>query len=237
MTLRIRNIKELEAAMAADQSLVGADMRGANMLGANMLGADMREAFLVNAVMRGANMRGANMSGACLYQADMFGANMRYANMRDADMGGANMRGVDMRGASMRGANMRNTNFAGANMRGVDMRGASMRGAILPEGIPTIKYIHQKIYAAASQPGALNMKNWHACETTHCRAGWVIVLAGEAGKSLEKELGTPVAAALIYYASDPALEKVPDFYEGKAAALADMRRLAEMEAAATVGAG
>ena len=227
MTLRIRNIKELEAAMAAGQSLVGADMRGANMRGVDMRGADMRRADLYDAILRDADMRGANMRNTSFIGANMLGALMRGADMRGADMRRADLYKASLRYADLRGANMSNAKFSGAKMDGADMR-----GAILPEGIPTIKYIHQTIYAAASQPGALNMENWHICETTHCRAGWVIVLAGEAGKSLEKELGAPAAAALIYYASDPALEKVPDFYEGKAAALADMRRLAEMEAAA-----
>jgi hypothetical protein len=39
-------------------------------------------------------------------------------------------------------------------------------------------------------------------------------------------LGTPAAAALIYQASDPKLEKIPDFYATNEAALEDMWRLA-----------
>ena len=95
-----------------------------------------------------------------------------------------------------------------------------------------IPYIHQAVYAAAAQPGALDMDSWHhACGTTHCRAGWVITLAGDGGKALEWALGTPAAAALIYQASDPKLERVPDFYCDSATALEDMRRLAEAESA------
>jgi hypothetical protein len=40
-------------------------------------------------------------------------------------------------------------------------------------------------------------------------------------------MGTPAAAAVIYMASDPKLEKVPDFYASNEAALEDMKRLAE----------
>jgi hypothetical protein len=79
------------------------------------------------------------------------------------------------------------------------------------------------------------MGSWHAtdaCGTTHCRAGWVIHLAGDGGRALEYVMGTPAAAAVIYMASDPTLEKVPDFYCGNDAALDDMKRLAEAEAAA-----
>jgi hypothetical protein len=93
------------------------------------------------------------------------------------------------------------------------------------------------VYAAASRPGALNMGNWHTCETTHCRAGWVVTLAGEAGRALEERTSTAVAAALIYQASDPGLERVPSFYASDRDALEDMRRLAEAEAAAAPQAG
>ena len=60
----------------------------------------------------------------------------------------------------------------------------------------------------------------------------MVTLAGEGGAALEFAMGTPAAAALIYMASDPALEKIPDFYCGDAEALADMKRLAELEKAA-----
>ena len=56
-------------------------------------------------------------------------------------------------------------------------------------------------------------------------------LAGEAGKAMEFCFGTPAAAALIYFRSDPTLEKVPDFHTDNETALADMERLAELEAA------
>jgi hypothetical protein len=45
-------------------------------------------------------------------------------------------------------------------------------------------------------------------------------------------MGTPAAAAMIYMASDPTLEKVPDFYCSNEEALSDMKRLAESEASA-----
>lgn len=51
--------------------------------------------------------------------------------------------------------------------------------------VPIIENIHQKILEAVSVPKAFDMSTWHTCETTHCRAGWVVHLAGEAGKALE----------------------------------------------------
>jgi hypothetical protein len=93
-----------------------------------------------------------------------------------------------------------------------------------------IANIHQAVYAAASQDGALDMSDWHTCDTTHCRAGWVIALSSDAGKLLEAQIGTSAAAAIIYAVSDPNLDKVPDFYCDNEDALADMKRLAEIEA-------
>jgi len=54
----------------------------------------------------------------------------------------------------------------------------------------------------------------------------VITLAGDAGRALEWAMGTSAAAAVIYMASDPTLEKIPDFYCDNETALADMARLA-----------
>jgi hypothetical protein len=75
------------------------------------------------------------------------------------------------------------------------------------------------------------MDTWHTCETTHCRAGWVVHLAGEAGRKLEAFHDTALAALLIYHASSPDLPPVSPtrFYESNEVAMADIRRLAELE--------
>ena len=162
---------------------------------------------------------------ANLRDANLRDANLRDANLRGADLRDANLRGADLRGANLRGADLSDANLRGANLRDANLRGADLRGA--PFAIPNI---HQKIYESASIDGALDMGSWHTCQTTHCRAGWAVHLAGDAGRSLEFILGTPTAAAYIYMASDPKLEKIPDFYTNNDAALADMKRLAELEA-------
>jgi Pentapeptide repeats (8 copies) len=189
----------------------GADMRDADMRGADMFGADLR----------GADMFGADMRGADMFGADMRDVDMSDADMRDARMRGADMRDVDLRGADMRGVDLRDTRLFGANFCGADLR-----GALLPTA-PAIPDIHRRVYeAATSTPESLDMIAWHTCETTHCRAGWVVVLAGLAGKELEERVDTGVAAALIYMASDPTLECIPDWRASNEDALADMRRLA-----------
>ncbi len=74
------------------------------------------------------------------------------------------------------------------------------------------------------------MGSWHgSCGTTHCRAGWVVTLAGEEGKKLEVFHDTALAASLIYHASSPFPVSMPRFYDDNETAMADMKRLAELE--------
>jgi hypothetical protein len=70
------------------------------------------------------------------------------------------------------------------------------------------------------------MDRWHTCETIHCRAGWTVHLAGEAGYELERFHSTVLAAQLIYRASGYPINPCR-FFDGDVDALADMKRLAE----------
>jgi hypothetical protein len=101
---------------------------------------------------------------------------------------------------------------------------------------PVIDNIHQKVYEAAAQPDALNMGDWHTCDTTHCRAGWVVHLAGEGGKKLERQTSTLFAAMQIYKASSPIVVSPVRFYESNEIALSDMKRCAEEELTPAKGA-
>jgi hypothetical protein len=98
----------------------------------------------------------------------------------------------------------------------------------MPE-IPVIENIHQKVYEAASQPDCLKMNDVHTCETTHCRAGWAVHLAGEPGYKLENHTSWEFAAMQIYKASSPIKVSPTRFYESNSAALEDMKRCAEEE--------
>ncbi len=157
------------------------------------------------------------------------GLAVRWGYRSGADLSGADLRGADLRGADLSDADLSGADLSGADLRGAVLSDADLRDAVLSDAdwIPKIENIHQAVYAAASAPDALDMGDWHRCETTHCRAGWVTHLAGEGGKVLEGCYGPASAAALIYMASDPTLEKIPDFYCDNKAALADMKRLAE----------
>jgi hypothetical protein len=98
----------------------------------------------------------------------------------------------------------------------------------MPDDVPLVADLHRKVYKACLNPGALNMIQWHSlCGTTHCRAGWVVTLAGAAGKALESAYGPAVAAAMIYAKAYPD-QPTPDFYEWcNEAALDDIRACAE----------
>ena len=109
---------------------------------------------------------------------------------------------------------------------------ASPLAPLGPPPVPTIEGIHQKVFEAASQPKALAMDTWHTCATTHCRAGWVVRLAGDAGYALEQFYNPLLAAMMIYDASDPNYRINPGrFFDANDIALADMKKLAETPAA------
>ncbi|MFY9480257.1 MAG: hypothetical protein WAQ08_21695, partial [Aquabacterium sp.] len=88
--------------------------------------------------------------------------------------------------------------------------------------VPVIEGLDQKVLEAA-EAGNLRMDSWH-CGTTHCRAGWAVVLGGDAGQRLEETLGSETAGRLIYEASTGRL--APDFYASNEDALEDLRRCA-----------
>jgi hypothetical protein len=101
------------------------------------------------------------------------------------------------------------------------------KGDFTPPPIPVIADIHKKVFEAVSQPNALAMDSWHTCNTTHCRAGWVVHLAGEAGYALERFYNTPLAAQLIYRASGYRINPAR-FFDNDEDAMADMAKLAEV---------
>ena len=75
------------------------------------------------------------------------------------------------------------------------------------------------------------MDTWHTCDTTHCRAGWVVHLAGSAGYELESKSSTEFAAMMIYKESSPIKVSPVRFYENSEKAMKDIERCAQEEAA------
>ena len=68
------------------------------------------------------------------------------------------------------------------------------------------------------------MTDWHVCNTTHCRAGWTVHLAGEDGYKLERLTSTAFAARQIYKASSNIEVKYTAFYKSNEEAMDDIER-------------
>ena len=197
----------LSGADLSGEYLSGVDLRSANLSGADLRGADLRDADLRSANLSNANLSNANLSNANLSNADLSCANLSRADLSDANLSGADLSRADLSGVDLSGANL-----LGADFSDVD--------------VPVIPDIDATILAAIEVPGAaLEMARWHTCETTHCRAGWAIHLAGEAGYALEKRLGSSAAGALIYTASGS--HPVPEWNVTDEDALEDMRLRAQ----------
>ena len=74
------------------------------------------------------------------------------------------------------------------------------------------------------------MCDWHTCETVHCRAGWLVHLAGKEGYELEKKIGPALAANLIYKASSNIeVRWIDKFFDSHEDAMADIKRCALLE--------
>jgi uncharacterized protein YjbI with pentapeptide repeats len=186
--------------------------------------SDLREADLSGANLSGANLSGANLSGAELSETDLSGASLYRAHLNEANLIGANLIGANLIGADLSRANLIGANLSGANLSGANLSDADLSGA------PKIENIHQKVYEAVEGGNSLDMGNWHNnCGTKHCRAGWVVALAGKEGKELETKIGTSAAACAIYLASDPEIKSFPDFHCSDEEAMKDIIACAERE--------
>lgn len=95
--------------------------------------------------------------------------------------------------------------------------------------IPTLENIHGKILEAVSKENALDMSDWHVCDSTHCRAGWVVHLAGEKGYYIEKKSSTLFAAMQIYKESSNIKVSPARFFESNEIAMKDIERCAKLE--------
>jgi uncharacterized protein YjbI with pentapeptide repeats len=200
---------------------------------ADLSGAVLSDANLSRADLSGANLSGAYLSDANLSRADLSRAYLSRADLSDANLSRANLSRADLSGANLSGAYLSDANLSGANLSGANLSGANLSGAKNLPTVPVIPNIDAAILAAISnEKCSLNMNDWHTCETTHCRAGWAVHLAGEAGYDLDRRYGTNAAGAMIYNASRPG-QPVPNFYTTNDNALADIQKCAAEQLAAT----
>jgi uncharacterized protein YjbI with pentapeptide repeats len=117
-------------------------------------------------------------------------------------------------------------NLSGAYLTGADLRGANLKKIKGWDETPKLKNLNSRILKAIKKDGELEMGNWHKCNTTHCRGGWAVVLAGKKGKALEDKFGVFLAATLIYLKSTG---RIPDFFATNRAAMADLKKCAKAE--------
>jgi hypothetical protein len=215
-------------AIDACADLAGADLMCANLAAAHLEGAKLKEANLAWANLVCANLAGANLNGANLTGADITGANLKRANLAGANLAGANLEGANLEGANLEVA--KNVTVPTAVEEHADRRErqrqrAELFRAIFPE-VPVVENIDAMILGIVeSGAGKLDMDQWHTCETTHCRAGWAITLAGKAGKRLEELYGPEEAGRRIYLASTG---RCPYFFDTNEGALLDLRAQAAL---------
>ena len=155
-----------------------------------------------------------------------------------ADLAGANLAGADLADADL--ADARNMDPAAAAAGSTAPKQPYVRKGLTrqehaalyrerhPE-VPVVPNLDQRILEALEHGGKLDMTNWHTCDTTHCRAGWAIHLAGEKGYELEKKLGHPAAAGRMIYRASTG--RSPHFFATDERALEDLRRCAAEDAA------
>ena len=155
----------------------------------------------------------ASLAFANLDSASLLGARLIGANLVRANLNGANLNGASLDGASLDGASLEGANLDGASLNGASLYGASLNGAV---GLAIAVDAPQRLRAAAAaalQEGALEMRTWHTCETTHSLGGWLIHQAGEVGRLLEAAVGPSNAGLMLggieayshFYDSDEAV--------------------------------
>jgi uncharacterized protein (DUF2237 family) len=233
---------DLAGANLAGADLMGANLADANLMGANLTGANLMGAYLTGACLMGANLTGANLMGANLTGAYLMGANLTGANLACANLTGANLMGADLMGAYLADANLADAKNVGeANGsevkqsepadRAERQRLRAQRYREQHPEVPVVEALDAKLLSILeSGKGKLKMSTWHTCLTTHCRAGWAITLAGDAGKVLEEKYGPQCAGTLIYRASTG---HVPHFFATNERALEDIREQAALQVQAS----
>jgi Pentapeptide repeats (8 copies) len=167
---------------------------------------DRHKEWLESAGSQGAraNLKDANLTRANLTRANLTRANLKDANLEDA------IRTDDPKHPYDRSVP-------------IDYAARALRYRERHPDVPAIQDLDASILRAIEAGGTLDMGTWHKCETMHCRAGWAITLAGEAGARLEKKYGPERAGGMIYKASTG---RIPHFFASNEDAMADIRKCA-----------
>lgn len=163
---------------------------------------------------------GRVLCGADFRNVDLTGSSFEEAHCANCEFIDAKLVDADLRNTDFTNADLTNADLSGALLRGCCFTGATLDGTKF-SGVPVVKQLDQRILAILeSGRGELCMGDWHTCQTTHCRAGWAVMLAGEAGQILEQQLGAETAGTLIYAVSEG---YVPDFFATEQATMEDLQ--------------
>ena len=173
--------------------------------------ASLREA-LEKGIAADADLADANLAGAYLARANLAGANLADADLADANRSPEEPQKTEAE---------RRADFETRRHRSREERMRDFRER--NPTVPVVEHLDLRIVEAIESGGSLDMSAWHSCETTHCRAGWAITLAGAAGKELERRRGPFHAGRLIYLASTG---RSPHFFATNDRALEDLRKCA-----------
>ena len=210
-----------------------ANLTRANLTDADLTDADLAGAYLTDANLTRANLTDADLAGANLARAYLARANLTDADLTDADLTDADLTDADLAGASNLPSDVTATDPHEPYERKVTPRAQRLAERAkayreLHPDVPVVEQLDRKILALIDAgTGSLNMSDWHTCETTHCRAGWAIHLAGAAGYALEKRYDAERAGVMIYRASTG---RVPNFFASNERALEDIKMCASEEA-------
>ena len=194
---------------------------------ADLTDANLARADLTHANLTHANLTRANLTRANLTDADLTDANLTDANLTDADLTDAYLadaRNVPAISPSDAPAPPPQTHEEWRAARPKNDTERAKRYRERHPDVPVVEQLDAKILAAIEGgAGKLEMGNWHSYSTTHCRGGWAIHLAGDAGYELERRFDPAVAGRMIYSASTG---RVPHFYATNEVALDDIKRCA-----------
>jgi hypothetical protein len=212
----------VEDAVRRNVSLDGASLNGASLDGASLNGASLDRASLNDAWLDGASLNGAWLDGASLN-----GASLDGALLDGASLNGASLDGAYLENAKGLPSDIPRTGPSEPYVRKPSAAAREQRMLLFRErnpDVPVVEHLDAKILAAVSDGvGKLDMSEWHKCQTTHCRAGWAIALAGDEGRQLEERVGPQRAGIMIYRASTG---RVPHFFASTERALEDIKACA-----------
>lgn len=191
MTIQIKNWKTSDVIYTGEHESVGEAVEAAvrkrvclsyaDLPGANLHGCD-----LTDVVFEFAHLNGAGLSRTNLTRARLCGADLGFANLKCTILHRAQMAATPPPAFAVR-------------LNGADLSPAE--GTFDPHFSlgtpPPDPDLMRRVMQAVLQPGALNMRRWHTCDTRHCLAGWAIHLAGPAGYVLESITSPSVAGSLL----------------------------------------